>query len=116
MVPSEVFWDRLKKELMTESKKSGDRKWNWIIPKWSFEGKVEGDLSLIYYEGNDMIHFITSNDRETSAFKDEFERLYPEWEDYCKGWATSSYLRNELKLKKLTYTVPTLHHFKRLMR
>jgi hypothetical protein len=116
MVPFEVFWDRLKKELMTESKKSEDGKWHWIIPKWSFEGRANGKLSCLY-EGGDIVYFKTENDTRTvSAHKDEFERLYPEWEEYCKGWATSSYLNKELKLKRLTYTVPTSHHFEHLMR
>jgi hypothetical protein len=113
-VPFEVFWDRLKNELMTGRKDNTDKKWYWTIPKWSSAGRVSGKPLSCIYEGDDIIYFITGNDRKTSAHKDEFEKFYPEWEQYCEGKERSE-IERELNLRKTSYTIPTLRHFKHLM-
>lgn len=117
MVSFEVFWDRLKNELMTGRKDNTDKKWYWAIPKWSFVGRVSGKPLSCIYEGGDIVYFKTGNDTKTvSAHKDEFENLYAVWGEYIEGADRSGLEREGRKLRRLTYTIPILKHFERLMR
>ena len=115
MVSFEVFWGRLKNELMTGRKDNTDKKWYSTIPKWSSAGRVEGDLSCRYTDGEDIVQFKTKNGRWASADRTDFETLYNEWVQYSQEKLERSRLRRDLNLRK-SYTIPTLKHFERLMR
>ena len=115
MVTFEVFWGSLKREMMTWPKQIEDRYRYSTIPKWSSAGRVEGDLSCRYTDGEDMVQFKTKNGRWASADRTDFETLYNEWFQYSQEKFERSRLRRDLNLRK-SYTISTLKHFERLMR
>ena len=115
MVSFEEFWDKLKKELMTGTKNNEDKRWYWIIPKWSIAEGVRGELSC-RYDGGDTVHFKTANERWVGADRTEFETLYKEWDEYSKNKVERAWLSRDLHLRRTSYTIPTLKHFERLMR
>ncbi|MBI3809205.1 MAG: hypothetical protein HY284_01940 [Nitrospirae bacterium] len=112
MVTFETFWDRLQRELKEGKEIEG--KWFWKIPKWSVAERVHGDIILLY-EGKNVITFQTGRDNVRPVHKGEFGRVYEHWDDYKKDRIGRSFFVKELKIPNMTWIIPVLKHFEKLM-
>lgn len=115
MVSFEIFWERIKKEMMAWPKQDEDRYRYPTIPKWSSAGKVQGNLLCRYIEGEDQVQYKTKNGRWKTAQRTDFETLYNDWPQYSQEKLERSRLRRDLN-KSNSCTIPILKYFERLMR